>query len=157
MKSFIMALFLLSTSVGNLMTAAVNNFMVRELPGASVASGAQTWVALPPGTKMVTGQKIDFNETTGLAVHGADGKQGPLAGTFLVAEVRGNDVRLMDNEHRQAVATTGTWNTAGGAVSTYKLVGPQYFNFFAYWMAAFGVVFIGVAKLYREQDYVRSD
>ncbi len=29
MKSFIMALFLLSTSVGNLMTAAVNHGMVR--------------------------------------------------------------------------------------------------------------------------------
>jgi proton-dependent oligopeptide transporter, POT family len=157
MKSFIMALFLLSTSVGNLMTAAVNNFMVRELPGASVASGAQTWVTLPAGTKMVTGQKIDFNESTGLTVQGADGKQSPLAGTFLVAEVRDNAVRLMDNEHRQAVATSGTWNSAGGAVSTYKLVGPQYFNFFAYWMAAFGVLFIGVAMLYREQVYVRSD
>jgi hypothetical protein len=36
-------------------------------------------------------------------------------------------------------------------------VGPQYFNFFAYWMAAFGVVFIGVAILYREQDHVRED
>lgn len=157
MKSFIMALFLLSTSVGNLMTAAVNDFMVHELPGASAVSGAQTWVTLPAGTHMVTGQKIDFNETTGLTVQGADGKQAPLAGTFLVAEVRGNTVRLMDNEHRQAVSTSGTWNQAGGAVSTYNLVGPQYFNFFAFWMAVFAVVFIGVAKLYREQVYVRSD
>jgi proton-dependent oligopeptide transporter, POT family len=157
MKSFIMALFLLSTSVGNLMTAAVNNFMVQELPGASAVSGAQTWVTLPAGTKMVTGQKIDFNEHTGLTVHAADGKQEPLAGTFLVAQVQGATVRLMDNEHRQAVATSGDWNRAGASVSTYKLVGPQYFNFFAFWMAAFAVVFIGVAMLYREQVYVRSD
>ena len=156
MKSFIMALFLLSTSVGNLMTAAVNNFMVRELPGATAVSGSQTWVALPPGTVMVAGQKIDFNDGTGLTVHGADGKDAPLAGTFLVAEVRGNSVRLMDNAHRQAVATSGTWNAASADVSTYRLVGPQYFNFFAYLMAAFGVVFIGVAMLYREQDHVRA-
>ena len=156
MKSFIMALFLLSTSVGNLMTAAVNNFMVRELPGATAVSGPQTWVALPPGTAVVAGQKIDFNDGTGLTVHGADGKDAPLAGTYLVAEVQGGRVRLMDNEHRQAVATSGTWNAASADVSTYKLVGPQYFNFFAYLMAAFGVVFIGVAMLYREQDHVRA-
>jgi hypothetical protein len=106
---------------------------------------------------MVTGQKIDFNDNTGLTVHTTDGKEAPLAGTFLVAEVRGDRVRLMDNEHRQAVATSGTWNRTEAAVSTYKLVGPQYFNFFAYWMAAFGVVFIGVAVLYREQDHVRAD
>ena len=156
MKSFIMALFLLSTSVGNLMTAAVNNFMVRELPGATAVSGPQTWVALPPGTAMVAGQKIDFNDGTGLTVHGADGRNAPLAGTFLVAEVQGGRVRLMDNAHRQPVATSGTWNSAGADVSTYRLVGPQYFNFFAYLMAAFGVVFIGVAMLYREQDHVRA-
>ncbi len=157
MKSFIMALFLLSTSVGNLMTAAVNDFMVRELPGATVSSGAQTWVTLPAGATMVTGQKIDFNDSTGITVKEADGKDSPLAGTFLVAEVQGDKVRLMDNAHRQAVATTGSWNRAAGEVSTYRLVGPQYFNFFAYWMAAFSVVFIGVAKLYKEQDYVRAD
>jgi POT family proton-dependent oligopeptide transporter len=157
MKSFIMALFLLSTSVGNLMTASVNNFMVRELPGATAASGPQTWVTLPAGSRMVTGQKIDFNESTGLTVHTADGKLAPLAGTFLVAEERGDRVRLMDNQHRQDVDTSGTWNQAGAVVSTYKLVGPQYFNFFAFWMAAFGVLFIGVAMLYREQVYVRED
>ncbi len=157
MKSFIMALFLLSTSVGNLMTAAVNNMMVRELPGATGTSGAQTWVTLPAAPSLVTGQKIDFNDLTGLTVHGVDGKEAPLAGTFLVAEIQGNRVRLMDNEHRQPVVTTGEWNAAGAGVSTYKLVGPQYFNFFAYVMAGFGVLFIGVAMLYREQDHVRAD
>ena len=157
MKSFIMALFLLSISLGNLGTAAVNNLMVRELPGTTASSGAQTWITLPAGTAMVTGQKIDFNEQTGLTVHTADGKDAPLAGTFLAAEIQGNRVRLMDNEHRQAVASSGEWNTAGAGVSTYKLVGPQYFNFFAYVMAGFGVLFIGVAMLYREQDHVRAD
>jgi POT family proton-dependent oligopeptide transporter len=90
-------------------------------------------------------------------VHTADGKQSPLAGTFLVAEMSGERVRLMDNAHRQSVVSSGSWNQAGGGVSTYALVGPQYFNFFAYWMGAFAVVFIGVAKLYREQDHVRAD
>ena len=157
MKSFIMALFLLSISLGNLGTATVNNLMVRELPGTTATSGPQTWVTLPPGTAMVTGQKIDFNEHTGLTVHMADGKDAPLEGTFLVAEIQGSRIRLMDNEHRQPVVTTGEWNAAESGVSTYKLVGPQYFNFFAYVMAGFGVLFIGVAMLYRERDHVRAD
>ncbi|MBS0386951.1 MAG: MFS transporter [Proteobacteria bacterium] len=157
LKSFVMALYLWCISLGNLGTAVVNEAMVRELPGSSVVAGAQTWVSLPSGTTMITGQKIDFNENTGLTVHGADGKEAPLAGTYLVAEVQGNRVRLMDNEHRLPVATSGAWNASGGEVSTYKLVGPQYFNFFAYLMAGTGFLFIFVAMMYREKTYVRED
>ena len=157
LKSFVMALYLWCISLGNLGTAVVNEAMVRELPGSSVVAGAQTWVSLPSGTTMITGQKIDFNENTGLTVHAADGKDAPLAGTYLVAEVQGNRVRLMDNEHRLPVATSGAWNASGGEVSTYKLVGPQYFNFFAYLMAGTGFLFIFVAMMYREKTYVRED
>jgi len=39
MKSLIMALFLLAVSLGNAMTASVNNLMVRDLPGSSVSTG----------------------------------------------------------------------------------------------------------------------
>ena len=66
-------------------------------------------------------------------------------------------MRLMDNDHRKPLSTSGTWNAAGGTVATYKLVGPQYFNFFAYLMAGTGVLFIFVAMLYRERTYVRGD
>ena len=158
MKSFIMALYLaVSIAFGNLETAIVNKVMVHDLPGAVATSGSQTWVSLPAGTSMITGQKIDFNEQTGLTVHTRDGKDAPLAGTFLVAESQGGRVRLMDNEHRLPVATTGAWNSAGADVSTYSLVGPQYFNFFAYVMTGVAVVFILVAVIIREQDHVRSD
>jgi len=156
MKSFIMALYLLSFSAGNLMTAEVNHAMVRELPGATIAPGSETWVTLPPGTTLITGQKIDFSDT-GLWVHGADGTSGPLAGTYLVARVEGLRVRLMDNVHRRPVSSTGQWQGAGASVSTYRLVGPEYFNFFAYVMFGFGVVFIGVAYVYKERNYVRLD
>ena len=157
MKSFVMALFLFCFSVGNLEAAAVNHFMVRDLPGSAATSGPQTWVTLPAGTAMVTGQKIDFNDQTGLTVHTPDGKQAPLEGTFLVAEIEGSRVRLMDREHRQPVVTSGAWNAAGAGVSTYRLVGPQYFSFFAYIMGGVAVLFVGVAMVYREQVHVRAD
>ena len=156
MKSFIMALYLCAIAFGNLTTAVVNNAMVRELPGSAAIAGSETWVSLPVALKVVTGQKIDF-DNTGLTVHTRDGKSTPLAGTYLIAEIHGSRIRLMDNDHRQPVATTGSWDAKGAKVSTYRLVGPEYFNFFAYMMAALGVIFIGVAMAYREKTFVRVD
>ena len=155
MKSFVMAMYLCAIAVGDLTTAVVNKAMVRELPGSEAVAGSETWVSLPPYLSLVTGQKVDF-EKTGLTVQKADGKTAPLAGTFLVAEIQGSRVRLMDNDHRRPVVTTGTWNSQTAVVSTYRLVGAEYFNFFAYMMAAMGVIFIGVAMVYRERTYVRA-
>jgi POT family proton-dependent oligopeptide transporter len=155
MKSFVMAMYLCAIAVGDLTTAVVNKAMVRELPGSAAVAGSETWVSLPPYLSLVTGQKVDF-EKTGLTVQKADGKTAPLAGTFLVAEIQGSRVRLMDNDHRRPVVTTGTWNSQTAVVSTYRLVGAEYFNFFAYMMAAMGVIFIGVAMVYRERTYVRA-
>ncbi len=157
LKSFVMALYLWCIALGNLGTAVVNEAMVHGLPGSSVVAGAQTWVSLPAGTAMITGQKIDFSDNNGITVHTVGGEDEPLAGTYLVAEVQGNRVRLMDNEHRKPVATSGEWNSSDGRVSTYRLVGPQYFNFFVYLMAGTGLLFIFVAKMYREKTYVRED
>jgi hypothetical protein len=42
-------------------------------------------------------------------------------------------------------------------VSTYKLVGPQYFNFFAGLMALVGLAFIVVAYFYKEKTHLRDE
>src|SRR6202167_5581457 len=68
MKSFIMALFLLSMSIGNAITAAVNTIMVLPLNVSTVQTGAETWVDLPAGTHFIVGQKIDFAGQTGISV-----------------------------------------------------------------------------------------
>ena len=85
MKSFIMAVFLLSISVGNLITATVNHAMIRPLHAQSAQVGAETWVALDEVSDMVPGQKIDFAGATGLSVVKADGKTQPLGGTYLLS------------------------------------------------------------------------
>ncbi|MGA3159357.1 MAG: POT family MFS transporter [Steroidobacteraceae bacterium] len=159
MKSFIMALYLLSISVGNGMTASVNSLMVRDLPGTTVSAGVETWVTLPPGTAMIVGQKIDFTGKHGVSVVAPGVEPEPLEGTFLVSAIDGNRVRLMDNDHRQNISTSGTWHADGAAdaVSTYKLVGPQYYNFFAALMGGFALLFILAAMAYRGADYVRTD
>ena len=168
MKSTIMSLFLLSASLGNLVTAGVNNWMVLPVHATGVEVGAQTWVTLEDTSRFVVGQKIDFaDKTTGLEVvrHGGSGGKDvgdtteALAGTYLVSEGdQGNHrVELMDAGNRQPVVSSGTFTPAAAKVTTYKLVGPQYFNFFAELMAAVGVLFVFYAMFYKERTHVRTE
>ena len=90
MKSFIMALFLLSTSVGNGITALVNHEMTRPLRATAAEVGDETWVKLDDASGIVVGQKIDFNGKSGVTVvkQLKPGEPAPtFAGTFLVAAV----------------------------------------------------------------------
>jgi POT family proton-dependent oligopeptide transporter len=159
MKSFIMALFLFSTSVGNLMTAGVNHAMVRPLHATSAEVGSETWVGLDDASGIVSGQKIDFSGKTGVTVVKADGKEQPLSGTFLVAtpDAEGKRVKLMDVVDRKPVVTKGSFDASQAEVATYKLVGPQYFNFFALVMACVGLLFIFVAAFYKERTHLRDE
>lgn len=163
-KSFIMALFLLSTSLGNLGIAAVNNLMQRPLVARAVDAGPETWVTLSEQSAgVVVGQKIDLTGDTGLTRSTTDEQgvttQSALAGTFLVAEVdaTGSRAKLMDNVDRRPVATTGTFDLAKGKVSTYWLVGPVYFLFFIGVMFFFGLIYIFFANRYQEQTHVRTE
>ncbi len=159
MKSFFQAVFLLSISVGNLITAGVNHAMVRPLHAESAQTGAETWVRLSDVDRIVVGQKVDFGGSTGLTVTKAEGNAQPLAGTFLVAAIdeSGKRIELMDVVDRKPVASKGSFDATKTDVSTYKLVGAQYFEFFAAVMAFVGLVFIFVAMLYREKTHLRDE
>jgi hypothetical protein len=153
-----MALFLLSTSVGNLMIAAVNKAMVKPLHATAIQAGAETWVSVDQAKEMVTGQKIDFTGDLGVRMPTPDGKTQPLEGTFLVGEIDSqNRVRLVDAVNRQPVKSIGEFTAGSGEVSTYYLVGPDYFYFFVVVMTIMGVVFIFVARSYQEKVHVRTD
>ncbi len=142
MKSFITAMFLVAVSVGNMATAVVNYAMVRPLHAVAAEAGKETWVKLDDTSGFVVGQKLDIDGTTGLSI-AKDGKSEPLAGTYLVAEndEDGHRIRLMDKVDRRPVASTGSFAASTAQISTYKLVGPQYFNFFAAMMAGLEVLF----------------
>ncbi len=153
MKSFIMALYLLCISLGNLLNAGVASSMVKPVPGVAVQPGTQTVVQLP--AEFVRGQKIDFSGNTGLTVQLAEGKTQPLAGTYIVGEIGDGRALLLDVVHRQPVATEGEFS-ASADVTTYRLVGPQFFLFFAALMAGVGVLWIFVAMTYVEKTHVRE-
>jgi POT family proton-dependent oligopeptide transporter len=157
MKSFVMALFLLSTSLGNLMIAGVNSAMVKPLHASAIEAGEQTWVSVAEAGDFVTGQKIDFTGNNGIQIVGGEKAQ-PLEGTFLVAEIDAGKsrVRLMDVVERAPLKSTGVYQS-GGEVATYRLVGPNYFYFFFAVMTVMGVIFIFVAMVYKEKTHVRVD
>jgi proton-dependent oligopeptide transporter, POT family len=157
MKSFIMSLFLLSTSVGNLITAGVNRAMVKPVHASAVATGPQTWVAVDDAARFVPGQKIDFAGDTGINVVRPNGKSETLAGTYLVAKVESARVELMDVIERQPVASSGAFDATHAKVSTYRLVGPQYFEFFTIMVTVMGVLFIFFASRYRERTHLRDE
>jgi len=125
----------------------------------SAQVGSETWVTLADTSGFVPGQKIDFDGSTGLTVTTANGKTQPLKGTYLVAEAdqAQKRVRLMDPVDRKPLVSTGTFDAGKSTVTTYKLVGPEYFNFFALVMACVGVVFILVAAMYKEQSHLRQE
>jgi POT family proton-dependent oligopeptide transporter len=155
-KSFIMALFLLSTSVGNLMIAAVNNAMIKPVHATAVEVGAETWVSVDEASQFAPGQKIDFTGDVGIQFT-KDGKPQPLEGTFLVAQIdpARSRLKLMDVVERRPIATTGSLKPEA-TVSTYYLVGANYFYFFIGVMCLMGVIFIFVAMGYKETTHVRT-
>jgi hypothetical protein len=114
----------------------------------------------------VTGQKIDVDKTgvlladaTGAPMLDKEGQPRQLAGTYLIAatDPAGRRVELMDVVNRKPVATTGNFVPGNAEVSTYKLVGPEYFNFFAFAMGCVALLFILVAALYKEKTHVRDE
>jgi POT family proton-dependent oligopeptide transporter len=160
MKSFIMALFLLSISAGNLFTAAVNHYMVRPLQASDLTVGPETWVRVTGAPAPIeTGQKIDFDGATGVEVIDAKGAAEPLSGTYLVSRIdtASGRLQLMDAVTRKPLETRGSFDAAKARVSTYALVGPGYFTFFAGIMAAVAVLFVFVAAFVPEVTYVRGE
>jgi hypothetical protein len=57
---------------------------------------------------------------------------------------------------RRPVASSGRFEAAQAEITTYRLVGPQFFLFFAAMMGATGIAWILVAVLYKERTYVRE-
>jgi len=183
MKSFVMAMFLAATTVGTFITAGVNYGMKRPLEATAVDVGAHTWVHVAQADQLVLGQKIDFGGDTGVTVdpsgaeaahessaepahdssaepaHRASAKPQPLEGTFLVEAIdkAHGRVELMDVVDRKPIETSGTFDASKAEVSTYRLVGPEYFQFFAALMTGVGLLFIVYAMFYKEKTHLRDE
>jgi proton-dependent oligopeptide transporter, POT family len=154
MKSFIMSLFLLSITFGNLIAGEVNRRIVEPVSVQALETGARTYVRLADVDGIQRGHKLDISGTRGVSL--ADG--GTLSGTYLVGEVDpiGQRVELVNIRNREPLVSQGE---PAGAVSAarYTLNGADYFYFFAWLMLGATVVFVGIARFYREQTHVQDE
>jgi proton-dependent oligopeptide transporter, POT family len=154
MKSFIMSLFLLSITFGNLIAGEVNRRIVEPVSVQALETGARTYVRLDDVDGIQRGHKLDISGTRGVSL--ADG--GTLSGTYLVGEVDpiGQRVELVNIRNREPLVSQGE---PAGAVSAarYTLNGADYFYFFAWLMLGATVVFVGIARFYREQTHVQDE
>lgn len=152
MKSFIMSLFLLSVTFGNLIAGEVNRRMVQPVETVAIESGERTWVVLGSLEGLEVGHKLDIR-APGITL--AEGGTG-LAGTYLIGELdaAGTRAELVSVTQRSALVTVGTSTEV--AASRYTLNGPAYFHFFAWLMLGSTVLFVLVARRYREQTHVQD-
>lgn len=154
MKSFIMSLFLLSITFGNLIAGEVNRRMVQPVDTVAVETGERTWVALASLEHLAVGHKLDLSATQGITLAGSET---PLAGTFLIGalDAAGSRVEIVDVVSRQPIASVG--EAAAPQASRYRLNGADYFTFFAWLMMGATACFALVALGYKEQTHVQSE
>ncbi len=158
MKSFIMALFYLSISLGNLLIAGVNSAIIKPVHPVSAEVGEVTWLTVSADDHFEVNQKIDFTGPTGLTQRKADGTTKDVQGTYVVAEVQGARLRLIDAIDRKPVVSAGTFALKDDAkVTTSYLVGSMYFYFFAGIVCVMGLGFVVFALRYREQNHMRDE
>lgn len=153
MKSFIMSLFLLSVTFGNLIAGEVNRRMVQPVETVAIETGERTWAVLGSLDRLEVGHKLDIR-APGVTLAGSDSG---LAGTYLIGalDLERNRAELVSVTSRTPIATVGAADAP--AVSRYQLNGAAYFQFFAWLMVGSTVIFIFVARRYREETHVQAD
>jgi proton-dependent oligopeptide transporter, POT family len=152
MKSFIMSLFLLSVTFGNLIAGEVNRRMVQPIETVAVQSGERTWVVLATLEGLEVGHKLDIRAPGITLVDSGTG----LAGTYLIGALdpAGGRAELVSVTSRSAIASAGV--TSAPKASRYSLNGAAYFQFFAWLMVGSTLLFVLVARRYREQTHVQD-
>ena len=155
MKSFITSFYLLSVAAGNVITIAVTHFMIAPLPIANVIPGEQTYVEFVNTDISKDVSRISFEGISGLKY--AD--EGGLQGTFFLAEAdaSGTVYQILDAS-KKPVSSIGEFKPGPTFKAAYsKLDGAAYFWFFAGMMFTVSILFVFVAKNYKEEFYIQSE
>lgn len=160
-KSIIMSVYLLSVSLGNYITSAVNSWMIQEVKVEAVSINEKLPViSFEEIEKAQTGDKLSFEGKNGMEVSIVKDDSTvikPLEGTFLLGnQVSDKDFELWDI-HRKPLLLQGAFDLdTESKVTTYKLNGASYFNFFAYLMGGTALLFIVVAFRFKEKAYIQG-
>lgn len=156
MKSFIVAFYLLSVSVGNVITTVVNKQIQEPLAPAAMITGDPTRLRFEDIARFEPSQRIDIVGDTGVEIVADDGSTRPLGGTYLISAVDAEAGTVaLKTVQQEPLVTRGTFSDAT-RVSTYRMTGADYFYFFAWMVLTAGIVFSVVARFYRERQFIQS-
>lgn len=156
MKSFLLSFYLLSVSLGNVITTVVNHAIIEPLTPVAIETGADTRVLFDDVSIFEVGQKIDLTGESGAVVVAADGSEQAFGGTYMVESIDPNaGALILMNVQREHIATRGVVADEV-SVSTYTLAGANYFYFFAWLTVGAAALFMLVSRFFTEKQYIQS-
>jgi len=164
MKSTIMGFYLFSVSLGNIFVAIISNYNSMPYVVKDVHPGTQTTLELVQPYTPLKGEKIEFDENSGISYlkMNADTKQIdtiPLAGTFFVGAQTSAGFVLQDNSltNITTIKDTDQSSTSNISVVFHRFKQAAYFNMFAIIMLVTAILFFFVALKYKEKTYIQGE
>ena len=160
-KSIIMSLYLMSVSLGNFTTAAINKFIVHDFKTEKITV-EHGLVMIKSSENHLSGDKINLNKDIGLLEdreYKVGEKKEALAGTFLLGKLESNTYVLWDiNRKPVKVIQESIFKEEEikNCFSTYSLNGPAYFNFFGYFMLIASIIFMPFAVFIKDKSYFQK-
>lgn len=162
-KSLVMAMFYLSVTLGNGITIVVNQFILSPIEVKSIESNdSGTYAEL--STTVETGHRLDLPKIKTLYQIQPNETGGHdttyLSGTFIAGQVVGRNVELLDIDGQPVTYQTATNHPTlltDTKLDYNRLLGSEYYFFFVILMLGTTIVFIPIARWYKEQYFVNED
>ncbi len=170
-KSFVMALFWATITVGSFITVVVNEAIVEPIAITRIETGAQTYLYTDNIAAVHNNHKIGMEELPGVRVETilrVGGEEGysvdtePLSGTYVIANVDESTGRfqLLDIDYHPVVS--GLVGDVVPDLSNFtaqvnRFSGASYYYSFAVMMLVGAALFLFVARGYKEEHFIHTD
>lgn len=156
-KSFIMALFWATITMGSFITVMVNQAIVEPIEIEQVQTGPQTWLQTDNIDAVTLNHKIGMEEVASVQV--IDGLDTvPLSGTFVITELDEANSRFrIEDINYQPVRSFEQSSMSSFTAQVNRFSGAAYYYAFTGMMLVAAFLFLFVARGYKEEHFIHSD
>lgn len=162
-KSIIMSFYLLSVSLGNQITSAVNRYMIEDLEVQKTELNEGLVLTISEDLGVQSGDKVNINKNFGLIEDNGAEKADTLKGTYLLGKLENNKYVVWNTNREPVKIKMGNdfrvekMQMDSSAFSYYKLNGSDYFNFFAWMMLITSILFIPFVFILKDKTYFQGE
>ena len=168
MKSLVMGFFWLSVTLGNLITAQVNEFILRDVQLQEVTTGEKTTFTIASNKEISSGLKLEVDNVKDVKIVKIEDEKSdtiPFSGTFVIGDVKlqgatDNELLftfdLLDINKVPVQTANVSKKSLKQTIWVNKLKGSDYFYFFVYLMLGTALVFVFVTIWYKEERYIQE-